>query len=99
MYMYMCTDTCMYTYSFSVVFLGTNTYYKVSCTTTPPGPTTPSQANQHPEPFSTSHPSEIIQHETSKEDLLLIKNESCSCRNFALHQAEKMFEKGEWIGE
>ena len=32
------------------------------------------------------------------EDLVLIKNESCSRRNFALHQAEKMFEKGEWIG-
>ena len=64
----------------------------------PPGPTTPSQANQHPKPFSTSYPSEIIQHEISKEDLVLIKNESCSRRNFALHQAEKMFEKGEWIG-
>ena len=28
------------------------------------------------------------------EDLVLIKNECCSRRNFALHQAEK----GEWIG-
>ena len=32
------------------------------------------------------------------KDLVLIKNESCSRRNFALYQAEKMFEKGEWIG-
>ena len=31
------------------------------------------------------------------KDLVLIKNESCSRRNFALYQAEKMFEKGEWI--
>ena len=32
------------------------------------------------------------------EDLVLIKNESCSRRNFALHQTEKLFEKGEWTG-
>ena len=31
-------------------------------------------------------------------DLVLIKNESCSRRNFAMHQAEKMFAKEEWIG-
>ena len=31
-------------------------------------------------------------------DLVLIKNESCSRRNFAMHQAEKMFAKEEWTG-
>lgn len=30
-------------------------------------------------------------------DLVLIKNESCSRRNFAFHQAERMFTKEEWV--
>ena len=31
------------------------------------------------------------------EDLVLIKNESCLKRSFAMHQAERLFTKEEWM--